>query len=279
MKTTVTLTGTGTPRPTAGRAGAGTLIQCGSESIQIDAGRGTVLRLAEADMPVESLDALFLTHHHSDHLVAVPDLLISRWVMGATQSLDVVAPAGPLTDFGKRVLDLWDEDEQVRRTHTGRPAIPRPNWLDVDPCDRAQLVWEGAELRVEMVRVEHQPVEPAVAYRVEARDGTVVVVSGDTRVCEQVEQVATGADLLVHEAVRPALLGAGRGYISEYHAECEQLGAMAERAGVKSLVLTHLEPAPSTREQEQGFIDDVRRGGYVGDLAVGRDLWTVELSS
>lgn len=278
MITTVTLTGTGTPRPAPGRAGAGTLVRCGDELIQLDAGRGTVCRLADANVSVEELDALFLTHHHSDHLMAVPDLLITRWVMGATEPLDVVAPAGPLTRFGRHVLDLWDDDEQVRRLHTGRAAIPRPTWLEFEPSGSIQQVWAGRNLTVEAVRVEHEPVDPAVAYRVTATDGTVVVISGDTRVCGRVADLAQGADLLVHEAVRPALIGSGRTYIAEYHADCVALGSMAAKAGVNRLVLTHLEPAPTTAEEEQGFADDVRAGGFHGELHIGHDLWTMEVS-
>ncbi|MFH5822316.1 MBL fold metallo-hydrolase [Georgenia sp. AZ-5] len=272
MTTTVTLTGTGTPRPAPGRAGAGVLVQHHDESIQIDAGRATAMRLAEAGLACNRLDALFLTHHHSDHVIGVPDLLISRWVMGATEPLVVVAPDGPLTEFGGHVLDLWAEDLRIRQEHTGRAPMPAPAWRAFDATGRPTVVWEGRKVRVSSVLVQHQPVEPAVAYRVDTDAGTSVVVSGDTRVCDGVSQLAHGADVLVHEVVRPALLGKQRGYIGEYHAEAVALGALAAEARVARLVLTHLEPAPTTPEDEAAFEKDVREGGFTGEVVVGQDL-------
>ena len=103
-------------------------------------------------------------------------------------------------------------------------------------------------MRVLAVAVHHEPVPEAVAYRVETPEG-VVVVSGDTRVCTEVESLATGADVLVHEACRPTAMApliAGTVFetIFSYHADTVALGAMAGRAGVPHVVLTHLIPPP-----------------------------------
>src|SRR5699024_7166770 len=238
--TTITLTGTGTPLPIAGRAGSGTLIQHGDERIQIDAGRGTVLRLAEAGVQPQEITALFLTHHHSDHVMDVADLLISRWVMGNNEPLDVVAPDGALTTFGERVLDVWAEDLKIRREHTGRPPIEPPNWHAFPAQMQPQQVWTSHGLKVQSVLVQHEPVRPAVGYRIDTASGKSIVISGDTRVCSEIEELACGVDVLVHEVVKSDLLGNGREYIGEYHAEAVALGQMAQSAGVRHLVLTHL---------------------------------------
>lgn len=273
---TITLTGTGTPIPRPHRAGAGVLIEHGDLALQFDAGRATVMRLAEAGLACQDLDALFLTHHHADHVTALPDLLISRWIEGARQELPVIAPAGPLDSFGRDVLDLYAEDISVRRHHTGRPPVPLPDWRSFEPASTPEVVWTDDGVQVLSVTVRHEPVRPAVAYRVDV-DGRQVVVSGDTRVCEEVEHLAHEADVLVHEAVRVDAVGDGRGYIAKYHAETVALGEMAARADVRRLVLTHLEPAPMTDEDEQAFLEDIRRGGFRGDLFVGRDLLQVRL--
>ncbi|MFI0353203.1 MBL fold metallo-hydrolase [Actinomadura sp. 9N407] len=110
-----------------------------------------------------------------------------------------------------------------------------------------------------------------------------MVISGDTRVCPEVEALCHGADLLVHEACRAtALAGAVRGTvfatIFDYHADTVALGGMAERAGVPHTVLTHLIPAPSTAEEEDGFAADLREGGYRGRITVGRDLLSFDLA-
>lgn len=273
---TVTLTGTGTPIPRPHRAGAGVLIEHEDLALQFDTGRATVMRLAEAGRACQDLDAVFLTHHHADHVAALPDLLISRWIEGARHPLPVIAPAGPLDDFGRDVLDLYEHDIAVRRQHTGRPPVPPPAWTAFEASPTPKSVWSSNGVQVASVTVRHEPVRPAVAYRIEAA-GRRVVVSGDTRVCEEVERLADHADLLVHEAVRVDAVGNGRSYIAKYHADTVELGAMAARAQVQHLVLTHLEPAPMTDADERAFKDDVHRGGFHGEVTVGHDLLRISL--
>jgi ribonuclease Z len=129
------------------------------------------------------------------------------------------------------------------------------------------------------VAVHHEPVEAAVAYRVDAPEGAVVI-SGDTRVCDEVEALARGADVVVHEAcrttaLRDAIAGTVFETIFSYHADTVALGTSMARAGVPHLVLTHLIPPPDTPEEEHGFEADVRVGGYNGAVTVGRDLYSV----
>ena len=97
------------------------------------------------------------------------------------------------------------------------------------------------------------------------------MISGDTRVCDEVARLAEGADLLVHEAIRGSLL-ADTPYaaIVDYHADARELGAMAARIGVPRLALTHLIPAPD--DGGAGFEADIHDGGYQGQLTVCDDL-------
>jgi ribonuclease Z len=269
----VTLTGTGTPKPWPGRAGAGTLVRAGNLALQFDAGRGTTLRLAEAGVGSDGLSALFVTHHHSDHCVDIDDIVISRWVQRAP-ALPIVAPAGPLDAFGERLLDIWVDDVAIRRQVTGRQAIDL-DWRSFTATDRPQEVWRHEDVVVTGVLVEHRPVEPAVGYRVDALDASIVI-SGDTRVCAQIESLAEGSDVLVHEVVLPDHVRGDRSII-DYHADAEDLGAMAQRAGVGMLMLTHLEPSPDSPELAAAFEEAVRSGGYTGPLLVGHDLLTYDV--
>ena len=82
--TVVTLTGTGIPHPAPGRAGSGTLVRWGDIALQFDAGRGTVIRLEEAGASPYSLSAQFVTHVHSDHVVDLVDVAMTRWMPRAT---------------------------------------------------------------------------------------------------------------------------------------------------------------------------------------------------
>ncbi|MDR7304105.1 MBL fold metallo-hydrolase [Haloactinomyces albus] len=279
MDTTVTLTGTGTPLPVPGRAGPGTLLRCGQLAAQVDAGRGTVLRLAELGIRCPQIGLLALTHHHSDHLVGMSDLVLTRWVQGGFDALPVLAPEGPTARFARRVLDIWDDDIAIRRHHGGRPTSPVVDVRAFTPTTMPSTVWRSDAVEVSTVAVRHEPVEPAVAYRFDTPDGAMVV-SGDTRVCGEVERLARDADVLVHEACRSEVLRArGKDYIAEYHADTVELGAMAERAGVATLVLTHLEPGPTTAEETTAFAEDVRHGGFTGQLIVGEDHTTMPVAS
>lgn len=285
MTTTVTLTGTGVPHPAPGRAGPGVLVRHGSTALQFDAGRSTVLRLAEAGTLLSDLDALFLTHVHSDHVVGLADLVMTRWVQGTLHPsgpLPIVAVEGQATAFAATMLDPYADDIALRVEHVQE----HPPSLDIRPFPLPTVpveVWrsEDGDVVVEAVAVHHEPVHEAVGFRITTPDG-VVVISGDTRVCDEVRDLAAGADVLVHEACRLTVMkdliaGTPFEQIFDYHADTHALGGLAEDAGVGHLVLTHLIPPPVDDAAVDAFAADVREGGYTGPLTVGHDLFTVEL--
>lgn len=286
MTTTVTLTGTGVPHPSPGRAGPGALVRFEDIALQFDAGRATVLRLAETDCAPHQLDAIFITHVHSDHVVDLPDLVMTRWLQGTMHPagpLPIVAVEGLATAFTSSMLDCFADDIAVRMEHV-QPAPPRIDLTSFPLPSTPMEVWRSEDglVFVEAVAVHHEPVQEAVAYRVTTPDG-VVVVSGDTRVCDEVQSLATGADVLVHEACRQTALadvirGTALEHIFDYHADTVALGQLAQNAGVGHLLLTHLIPPPSTPEESKGFESDVRSGGFEGSLTVGSDLVTIKLS-
>lgn len=283
--TEVVLTGTGVPHAAPGRAGAGVLVRHGDTILQFDAGRATVLRIIEAGILPTDITAVFVTHYHSDHVIDLPDVVITHWVqqqVKKTPPLQIVAPAGPASRFVQRMMDAFDDDIHVRREHTGAPD-PRFDAVSFEAPATPAEVWRSADgaVRVEAVAVHHEPVEAAVAYRVTTPDG-VVVISGDTRACEEVFSMAQDCDVLVHETCRVrAMAGAIKGTafenIFDYHADSVTVGELAQKHKVKHLVLTHLIPQPRTEEDEAKFENDARAGGYTGTVTVGRDLLKVTI--
>jgi ribonuclease Z len=283
--TIVTLTGTGIPLPSAGRAGAGTLVRHGNIALQFDAGRGTVIRLTEAGVPPHALTAQFVTHMHSDHLVDLADVAMTRWiqqVIHRTGPLTVIAAEGAAARFAQRMFEVYDDDIASRVGHVQKEA-PTIDLRVFEAKSAPGVVWRSDDeaVVVEAVAVHHEPVMGAVAYRV-TTPSAVVVVSGDTRVCDEVERLSADADVVVHEACRAtALRGLVKGTALEtvfsYHADTVPLGALAQRAGVQHLVLTHLIPQPNSEAEEEAFAQDVRSGGYTGKVTVGRDLTTINV--
>lgn len=278
----VTITGTGTPMPSPATAGAGVLVRSGGQALQFDAGRGTVGRLVDAGVPPPAVSTVFVTHHHSDHLIGLADLVMTRWVMDQPnhRPLEIVAPAGPAVGFLEEMLDAWRADIEIRMEHVGRGDRPDPIVVAFEPSETPTEIWSRDGLRVVSVAVHHEPVLPAVAFRVETA-AAAIVISGDTRVCDEVGQLAAGADVVVHEACRAQALREQFGslpqieHVVDYHADTRELGAQAERLHVPHLVLTHLIPPPANDEQRQAFADDVRAGGFTGQVTVAQDLFTV----
>ena len=285
MTTKVVLTGTGVPTADPDRAGAGTLVVYGDIALQFDAGRATTMRLAAAGTPSQQLDAVFLTHHHSDHLVGLVDVVFCHWLQGDRNGLplEIVTPSGPCQRFAERMLDPWVDDIAVR-SHDARDGGPRITVTPFEPATDSEptLVWSKGDVHVFALSVHHEPVLPAVGYRIETPDG-VVAISGDTVACAEVERLAQGADVLVHETFDRARLAPFFEHlphleaIAGYHADTPDVGASAVRAGVGTLVLTHLVPAPRTADEEQLFVDAIRRGGFDGRVVVGADLTNVTL--
>ena len=207
MTTDVVLTGTGIPTVSPERAGPGVLVRCGDASLQFDAGRATTMRLAAAGVACGDLTALFITHHHSDHMVGLPDVLMSRWILPhdrRDEPLTIIVPDGEGARIAGHMLDVWRNELQTRAEHVGRTLLPVTNVVAFAARAEPQVVWESDTIRVLSCLVHHEPLVPAVAYRIETPDG-VVAISGDTRPCEEMERLAAGADVLVHEAMRSTL--------------------------------------------------------------------------
>lgn len=264
----VILLGTGYPRPDPERAGPSTAVVVGKKLFVVDAGRGVVLRLAATEFPLRALRAVFLTHLHSDHTAGLPDLFTSSWIFGRYEPLELYGPAGT-EELGVALEKYFAADIRIRRDltekHPGAGATINAHIVTEG------VVYEDEEVRVTAFAVDHRPVEPAFGYRFDA-GGKSVVISGDTRPSSNLVRHAKGADILVHEAYLPEHFDrvdspevAAR--LKRYHTSAEEVGRVAQQAGVKLLVLTHLIPG----DAEETFRERAARH-FSGKIIVGRDL-------
>jgi ribonuclease Z len=268
----VILIGTGFPRPDPAHAGAATVVVAGDKWFLVDAGRGATLRIAATDLKYDDMRAVFLTHLHSDHTAGLPDLFITSWQFGRkTRPLELYGPRGTKR-LSRAMLDFFHDDIHYRRDllekHPAAGATIQTHIINEG------VVYDDGDVRVTAFLEDHRPVEPAFGYRFETR-GKSIVVSGDTRPNDNLIKFAKHADVLVMEAYLPEHFlrvdtpeVAAR--LMHYHTSAEEAGEIAARAGVKTLVLTHLIPANA----EETFRERAGKN-FKGTIIVGRDLLRV----
>ncbi len=192
----VTLLGTGTPFPNAERFGSAILVEVAGTKLLFDCGRGVVIRLTQAGVSPKEIDGLFLTHLHSDHIVGIPDLWLSGWFLGRSKPLPIWGPQGT-SSMAKHLAQAFAFDTRIRQ------AAPDPlpaAGVEVDPKEVAQgEIYNDGSTRVSAFLVDHGAVKPAFGYRVDSA-GHSVVISGDTKFCQNLVDFAKGTDCLIHAA-------------------------------------------------------------------------------
>lgn len=284
----VGLCGTGSPLPNRDRAGACTVVIAGKAMFVVDAGEGGARNIALMGLPNGKIRALFLTHFHSDHIDGLGPMMLLRWTASGNSSpLSVYGPTG-VEAVVAGFSTAYAADNGYRTAHHG-PEITPPATAGATAMPFAiptapTVVYEADGLKVTAFPVDHHPVQPAVGYRFDYR-GRSVTISGDTGPSKMVETVAKGSDLLIHEALEPAMVrklaarlkATGRPQtaqimhdILDYHATPTQAAESATKAGVKMLVLSHIVPPYPMRYLNAAFLGDAK-SKFAGPLIVGED--------
>jgi len=271
----VTLLGTGYPRPVMERFGPSILIEAGKEKLLFDCGRGVTQRLYQLKVPFGEVTALFLTHLHSDHIVGIPDVYLTGWLLGRTTPLRVWGPAGT-AEMMSHLEQAYQFDIHTRRDVDEK--LPGQGAVVVAKDIEQGVVYQNNDLRVTAFAVDHSPVKPAFGYRVDYA-GHSVVLSGDTRYSENLIRFSQGADILIHEVIDPeAYLAGDRLFSPEmkqkviaHHTNPEQAGTIFNKVKPKLAVYSHIVPfdAPD-------LVAHTRKT-YPGPLEVGEDLMSIEI--
>ena len=264
----VVLLGTGFPRPDPERAGPATAVIVGEKVFVVDTGRGVMLRLAAAGLQPKKVRAVFLTHLHSDHTVGLPDLFTTTWIFGRRTPLEVYGPKGT-REMSKALVEFLKADIHIRRDLT--EMQPRDGATIRSHTIKEGVVYQDEDVRVTAFLVNHWPVEPAFGYRFDV-GGKSIVISGDTRPTPNLIHHAKNADVLVHESYLPEYLDRGgdpkiNARLKDYHTSAEEVGQVAEQAGAKLLVITHVVPGNA----DETFLERIRKH-FHGKVVIGHDL-------
>lgn len=286
----VGLCGAGSPFPDELRAGPCTLVIAGRQMLVFDAGNGASRNIGKMGFSQGDIQALFLTHFHSDHIDGLGELLLQRWVQGGhTAPLPVYGPEG-VQAVVEGLRGTYSQDQHYRVEHHGAEVVAPGGFggqaqaFSLDASGR-MVVMKTPDLQVTAFAVNHGPVHPSVGYRIDYK-GRSVVLSGDTIESPAVVREAKGADLLLHEALSPRLVNALSQVAADsdkprlakifhdilnYHATPEEAARSAQTAGVRALVLNHIVPTlPPLPGMEKAFLGEAA-SLYSGPLKVGRD--------
>lgn len=256
---TVVTCGTGSPVP-SGRAQACTAVFVNGQFLLFDAGDGAARSLEVLTLPVTEMDAVFLTHFHSDHIADLGEVMSRSWILGRTAPLPVYGG-----EAVERVVGgfnaVYALDDVYRVAHHGETVFPNAsgrgeaNVIEAPGIEGA-VVYDVDGVVVKAYGVDHSPISPALAFRVEF-GGKSVAISGDTIDTDGLRAAAAAADVLVSEVMNKPLVediecAFGRAEdernatifadIRSYHVDVEEVAQLAQDAGVGTLVYTHLVP-------------------------------------
>jgi ribonuclease Z len=260
----VTLLGTGTPFPNPERFGSAILVEVAGKRLLFDCGRGVVIRLTQVQVNPKEIDDLFLTHLHSDHVVGIPDLWLSGWFLGRDKSLPIWGPPGTRS-MAEQLVQAFGFDIRIRQA-TPDPLPGKGVEIDAKEIEQGEIYNDGLA-RVSAFLVDHGAVKPAFGYRVDS-GGHSVVISGDTKFCQNLVDFARDADCLIHaawSADRKNPTPPSKRSI----ASAEDVGRVFAMVKPKLGVLYHY-------KDEEGLGDAVRKE-YNGPFAIGRDLMVINI--
>lgn len=285
----VGLCGAGSPFPDEKRTGPCTLVVAGKRLFVVDSGSGSVRNIGKMGFQHGRVNAIFLTHFHSDHIDGLGELMLQRWGSAAnTSPVSIYGPQG-VEAVVAGFMQAYAQDRNYRVAHHGEATVPAGGFggraLPFTPgADGRVVVIKDADLEVVAFTVDHGPVNPSVGYRFSYK-GRSVVISGDTKKSAAVQREAAGVDLLVHEALsspmtdllKDGAVQAGRANLAKifediknYHTSPEEAAETARDAKVGYLLLNHIAPPlplPGLEKAFLGSAPDI----YSGPLRVGQD--------
>lgn len=280
-RTKVALLGTGNPNPDPSRAGSGVLILVDGKPYIVDFGAGIVRQIAaltaEYAGPLKVLDIAdlsiaFLTHMHSDHTIGLPDLLLTPWIMGREQPLEIFGPDG-IFEMSQHILQAYQDDIKYR-LYGSEPALENGWRLNAHEMQEG-LVYKDKRVKVEAFPVKHGTWPNAYGFRFTTPE-KVIVISGDTAPCDNILKYGKGADILIHEVYYEGQFEqkeeVWQSYHRSHHTSTFELAEIARKTKPEVLILYHTLFWEGT---EEDILEEIFQS-YDGKVVLGADLQVFE---
>ncbi|MBL4870723.1 MAG: MBL fold metallo-hydrolase [Robiginitomaculum sp.] len=284
----IALCGTGSPMPDTSRMGPCTAVIAGKRMFVVDIGAGASRNFSSLGLSSARTEAVLLTHFHSDHIGGLNDFLIQRWAnTGANSPLPVYGPKGVETVM-TALNTAYRFDQAYRVKHHG-DVMPASGFggtaiqFDLEATNTAIII-DDQGLKITAFGVDHGDIAAAVGYRFDYK-GRSVVISGDTSRSKNLERIAKGADILVHEALNEEMIDIMSDAftannnprlstifqdVKDIHTTPVQAAKSANSANVKMLVFSHIVPPVPSKILNTFFLDGTG-AEFAGEIVMGQD--------
>ena len=271
------LLGTGCPKVDYKRFGPANLISTKVTNILVDCGSGITQRLDQINISTADIDALFLTHLHSDHVIDLYQLIISSWHSYRTKPWKVYGPKGT-KKFVSKIMNAWQEERAQRIKYENRSSTKAFNIIVKEFSTSGTI--NIKDLKIKYFEVDHKPVPFAYGFCF-LKNNKKLTISGDTRPCENIMKFGQLSDVLLHEVfIEDEIKETNKmrtlktlHNVKDYHTPSSIVGKIASLTRCKKLVLTHLVP---TKFNEKKFKKIVKKE-FGKDPIIGRDLLKIKI--
>jgi ribonuclease BN (tRNA processing enzyme) len=242
----ITILGTGGALPPKGRAQTGIYLEKEDGALLVDCGSGILFQLSKADIDLESIETILITHHHLDHMSDLLPIITARWLSGISHT-KIIGPEGTAD-----LVSRWISMHEYVEKHISVDIV------EIEPDNS----FEAGGFQIDSLPTEHWI--PTVAFRFDNR----VVFSADTAPINAMCDFAKDCELLVHECSTP------NGEEMPFHTSPKALGELLSNCNIKKLVLTHFYPPSVGHEKEMA---SSIKENYPGEVIIGEDLMEFDI--
>ena len=273
----LTLLGTGCPSVDYKRFGPSNLVTTKKSKILVDCGSGVTQRLHQKKISTADIDALFLTHLHSDHVVDLYQLIISSWHSYRTKPWKIYGPKGT-KKFVNKIMDAWSDERKLRIAYEARSSTRAFDITVIEFQSLGKVVIK--DINIKYFEVDHKPVKYAYGFCF-INKNKKLTISGDTKPCENLMKYGNKSDVLLHEVfIEGEITEINKmrtlktlHNVKNYHTTSSQVGKVAFITQAKKLVLTHLVPTRFNKHKLKKIV----KKDFGKDPVIGEDLLTIKI--